>query len=260
MPQKGDDMTTLADYAGRSYTVRPGDHTGHRVTLEEADPPDRDALRATCSCGARWAMGLQQLALAFDLDEVLPTRALVPVGVLERAAACCDRLRTSPTGMPGETAGELDTLARALYAAARGEQVDWRPVGVIDRAHGADDVLARALVSAEDVWRRGIDAGHSFAPGQIVARVVLLDERIAVAAWSTHDGTAIVAAPFVHDLDTDAWIPRHARCWQRFGGCQAERDPLPEDFLPSRDLLRVLDEALRNNGTARRDPLAEASA
>lgn len=246
-------MTALADYAGRSYTVRPGDHTGHWVTLEEADPPDRDALRATCSCGARWAMGLQQLTLAFDINELVASRALVPVGVLERAAACCDRLRTTPTGMPGESAGELDTLARALYAAARGEQVDWRPVGVIDRPQGSDDVIARGLVAADNVWRHG--GGHAFVPGQIVARVALVDERTVVAAWSTHDGAAILAAPFTHDVDTDAWLPRHGRCWRRYGGCEAERAPLPEQFLPSRDLLRVLDDALRD-GAARRDPLA----
>jgi hypothetical protein len=204
-------------------------------------------------------MGLQQLALAFDLDEVLPTRALVPSACSSAPPHAATASAHPRPACPRDRRRAGHPRAGALRRRTR-EQVDWRPVGVIDRAHGADDVLARALVSAEDVWRRGIDAGHSFAPGQIVARVVLLDERIAVAAWSTHDGTAIVAAPFVHDLDTDAWIPRHARCWQRFGGCQAERDPLPEDFLPSRDLLRVLDEALRNNGTARRDPLAEASA
>ena len=39
---------------GRRYRVPPAPHSGHVVTFEEMDPPDRTHVLARCECGAKW--------------------------------------------------------------------------------------------------------------------------------------------------------------------------------------------------------------
>lgn len=73
----------------------------------------------------------------FSVITKAPTRAVVPVGILERAAKLCDDLADeigarSHSDATIQTCDEINDLARGLYAAARGETVDWSD-RVIDR-------------------------------------------------------------------------------------------------------------------------------
>jgi hypothetical protein len=68
-----------------------------------------------------------------------PTHVLVPVGILEQAGHACDEaaehleeravdheaVDTDEARRFEEQAGDFEKLARQLYAAARGEQVEW---------------------------------------------------------------------------------------------------------------------------------------
>lgn len=69
------------------------------------------------------------------------THALVPVGVLERAALVADSFAQPRVEQPSQ--GDARALALALYAAASGERVDWEAV---DAGH--------SIVPAQDAGRR----------------------------------------------------------------------------------------------------------
>lgn len=61
-----------------------------------------------------------------------PSHVLVPVGILERAGEYADEAADSERNDPeypnDENADKRAALARALYAAARGEAVQWEAV------------------------------------------------------------------------------------------------------------------------------------
>jgi hypothetical protein len=67
------------------------------------------------------------MELGLTMDRILS--AAVPVGILERAAWYADEFAGQFVGCTDEDSLELadraNALARALYAAARGETVNW---------------------------------------------------------------------------------------------------------------------------------------
>lgn len=124
-----------------------------------------------------------------------PARAVVPVGVLERAALACDEhadeiIQRSHTDANIQREEALREIARGLYAAARGELVDW----------GTDPVPARHPDDGDD-WPIASLANMRHA-------ATLPDPR-AVVAWDAETGETCSADPRDYFAMADADVLEH---------------------------------------------------
>lgn len=69
---------------GRAYRVPPAPHSGHVVTFEEMDPPDRTSVLARCGCGETWAVSGADVVEHLEADgAIAPPEETVTVEAYE---------------------------------------------------------------------------------------------------------------------------------------------------------------------------------